>query len=77
MSMAGSTPSAPERDGCAGGACASGHDGARMVDLGIPGVVDAIEIGRGGFAVVYQANREQIRNPHLIHPGQIFVLPAR
>jgi nucleoid-associated protein YgaU len=21
--------------------------------------------------------REQIRNPNLIHPGQIFVLPAR
>jgi hypothetical protein len=28
-------------------------------------------------AVIYKANREQIRNPNLIHPGQIFVLPAR
>jgi len=27
--------------------------------------------------VIYKANREQIRNPNLIHPGQIFVLPAR
>ncbi|MBV8301802.1 MAG: protein kinase [Candidatus Dormibacteraeota bacterium] len=26
-------------------------------DLGIPGVVDAVEIGRGGFAVVYRARR--------------------
>ena len=27
------------------------------------------------FAVVYKANREQIRNPNLIYPGQVFVLP--
>jgi nucleoid-associated protein YgaU len=29
------------------------------------------------YAVIYNANREQIRNPNLIHPGQIFVLPTR
>jgi hypothetical protein len=29
------------------------------------------------FAVVYKANREQIRNPNLIYPGQVFVLPRR
>jgi nucleoid-associated protein YgaU len=29
------------------------------------------------FAVVYRANREQIRNPNVIYPGQIFVLPKR
>ena len=29
------------------------------------------------YAVIYKANREQIRNPNLIHPGQIFVIPAR
>jgi nucleoid-associated protein YgaU len=29
------------------------------------------------YAVIYKANREHIRNPNLIHPGQIFVLPAR
>ena len=28
------------------------------------------------YAVIYNANRKQIRNPNLIHPGQIFVLPA-
>jgi LysM domain len=28
------------------------------------------------YAVIYKANREQIRNPNLIHPGQTFVLPA-
>ena len=29
------------------------------------------------YAVIYKANREQIRNPNRIYPGQIFVLPAR
>ena len=27
------------------------------------------------YAVIYEANRDQIRNPHLIYPGQIFHLP--
>ena len=29
------------------------------------------------YAVLYRANREQIRNPNLIYPGQIIVLPRR
>jgi nucleoid-associated protein YgaU len=29
------------------------------------------------YAVIYKANREHIRNPNLIYPGQIFVLPSR
>lgn len=29
------------------------------------------------YAVVYKANRDQIRNPNLIYPGQIFVLPMK
>jgi nucleoid-associated protein YgaU len=29
------------------------------------------------YAVIYRANREQIRNPNLIYPGQIFVLPTQ
>ncbi|HTO60713.1 MAG TPA: Ig-like domain-containing protein [Bradyrhizobium sp.] len=28
------------------------------------------------YATVFKANKEQIRNPNLIYPGQIFVLPA-
>jgi LysM domain len=28
------------------------------------------------YAVIYKANREQIRNPNMIYPGQIFVLPT-
>jgi nucleoid-associated protein YgaU len=29
------------------------------------------------YAIIYRANREQIRNPNLIRPGQVFVLPTR
>jgi nucleoid-associated protein YgaU len=29
------------------------------------------------YAIIYKANRKQIRNPDLIYPGQIFVLPVR
>ena len=29
------------------------------------------------YAVIYSANREQIRNPNRIYPGQIFVLPTQ
>lgn len=33
--------------------------------------------GRGvRYTVIYQANRDQIRDPDLIYPGQIFALPA-
>jgi nucleoid-associated protein YgaU len=29
------------------------------------------------YALLYRANREQIRDPNLIHPGQILVVPKR
>ncbi len=29
------------------------------------------------YAVIYKANRDHIRNPNLIYPGQIFVLPTQ
>ncbi|MCX5493797.1 LysM peptidoglycan-binding domain-containing protein [Kaistia dalseonensis] len=33
--------------------------------------------GRGvRFSTIYEANNDQIRDPHWIYPGQIFVLPA-
>ena len=28
------------------------------------------------YTVIYDANQEQIRNPDLIYPGQVFVLPS-
>ncbi len=27
------------------------------------------------YTVIYDANKDQIRNPDLIYPGQVFVLP--
>lgn len=29
------------------------------------------------YAVIYKANKEQIRNPNMIYPGQILVMPAK
>jgi nucleoid-associated protein YgaU len=29
------------------------------------------------YAVIYRANKEQIRNPNRIYPGQIFVVPTQ
>ena len=33
--------------------------------------------GAPSYAVIYKANKEQIRNPNMIYPGQIFVMPAK
>jgi nucleoid-associated protein YgaU len=33
-------------------------------------------LGQGTrFTVIYKANQEQIRNPDLIYPGQVFLIP--
>ena len=29
------------------------------------------------YAIIYKANKEQIRNPNMIYPGQIFVMPSK
>ena len=29
------------------------------------------------YATIYKANREQIRNPNLIYPGQVFLIPSQ
>jgi nucleoid-associated protein YgaU len=34
--------------------------------------------GRGiRYEAIFAANRDQIRNPHRIYPGQVFIIPAR
>jgi nucleoid-associated protein YgaU len=39
--------------------------------------ISRLTYGAGArYAVIYGANRDQIRNPNLIYPGQVFVLPA-
>jgi nucleoid-associated protein YgaU len=40
--------------------------------------ISRLSYGEGmRYAVVHQANREQIRDPNRIYPGQIFVLPMK
>jgi nucleoid-associated protein YgaU len=40
--------------------------------------ISRITYGAGEqYAIVYQANRDRIRNPNLIHPGQVLVLPVK
>jgi nucleoid-associated protein YgaU len=40
--------------------------------------ISRVSYGAGTrYAVIYKANRKLIRNPNLIYPGQIFVVPAK
>jgi nucleoid-associated protein YgaU len=40
--------------------------------------ISQVTYGEGmRYSVIYKANKEQIRNPNMIYPGQIFVLPTR
>jgi nucleoid-associated protein YgaU len=40
--------------------------------------ISQVTYGAGArYAIVYKANRNQIRNPNRIYPGQIFVLPVK
>jgi nucleoid-associated protein YgaU len=40
--------------------------------------ISSVTYGQGiRYAVIYKANQEQIRNPNLIYPGQVFVLPTQ
>jgi nucleoid-associated protein YgaU len=38
--------------------------------------ISRLRLGKGTrYTVIYEANASQIRNPNLIYPGQIFVMP--
>ena len=40
--------------------------------------ISRITYGDGArYALVYQANRDRIRNPNLIYPGQTLVIPVK
>jgi hypothetical protein len=40
--------------------------------------ISRITYGDGaGYALVYRANRDRVRNPNLIYPGQTLVLPVK
>jgi nucleoid-associated protein YgaU len=39
--------------------------------------ISQVTYGQGmRYSVIYKANKEQIRNPNMIYPGQTFVLPT-
>jgi nucleoid-associated protein YgaU len=72
-------------------AVASSQDGGSTSAVVVPKVATAV-VSRGDslwrisqvtygagtrYAIVYKANRNQIRNPNRIYPGQIFVLPVK
>lgn len=64
-----------QRDDVTGGALA---DGRVVVQPGHSLWRIARQVyGRGlRYTVIYEANRDQIRNPDLIYPGQVFALPS-
>ncbi|BCP53330.1 hypothetical protein K32_19470 [Kaistia sp. 32K] len=67
--------------GGAGGASADGHVPAPHNVIIRRGdnlwTISRRLYGRGiRYSTIYEANNDQIRNPHLIYPGQTFVLPA-
>ena len=40
--------------------------------------ISRITYGAGEqYAILYRANRDRIRDPNLIHPGQVLVLPLK
>jgi nucleoid-associated protein YgaU len=70
---------APRPDGGASPAMAASGIATAIVSRGDSlWRISRVTYGAGmRYAVVYTANRNQIRNPDLIYPGQIFVLPRK
>ncbi|WP_284246784.1 LysM peptidoglycan-binding domain-containing protein, partial [Methylobacterium haplocladii] len=83
--LAGRSPTAPQGPDMA----ASGAPGDQPATVFVP-EIDTAKITRGDnlwqisrrsygdgkrYTVIYDANRDQIRDPNLIYPGQIFVMP--
>ncbi|MGB8401552.1 MAG: LysM peptidoglycan-binding domain-containing protein [Bradyrhizobium sp.] len=73
------TAAAPLSDGEPTSAAAVPETATRIVSHGDSlWRISRVTYGTGmRYAVVYKANRGQIRNPNLIYPGQILVLPVK
>jgi LysM repeat protein len=84
------TPAARTQEAAAAGVATLAPEGTSPSAVVVPKIA-TITVSRGDslwrisrrafgdgthYAMVFRANREQIRNPNLIYPGQVFVLPA-
>ena len=73
------------------GAAETGEDASALSEAGAP-MLSYVIIRRGDnlwriarrnygrgikYQAIYAANQDQIRNPHRIYPGQVFVIPTR
>ncbi len=81
---AGLEPAHAVHAGSASDEGASSPAGARAMSNKVVSAGDSlwrisrITYGDGSrYAIVYRANRERIRNPNLIYPGQTLVLPVK
>jgi nucleoid-associated protein YgaU len=76
QAMAAATPS---DDGTAAAKGGASSGGTRMVVRGDSlWRISRLTYGAGEqYAVVYRANRDRIKDPNLIHPGQVLVLPIK
>ena len=76
---AGSSQAPPLSDGGSPSAVAAHKIATTVVSRGDSlWRISRVTYGAGiRYAIVYKANRDQIRNPNRIYPGQIFVLPMK
>jgi nucleoid-associated protein YgaU len=83
MNRAAPSSQAPQMPLPSGGSAPSGAVAPKMATAVVSRGdslwrISRLSYGEGTrYAVVYNANRDQIRNPNRIYPGQVFVLPLK